>query len=462
MLKSIRSKLVIWYLCLFSIVFSGLGLFLHYRLKGIVIGTIDDHLHSEVQFIASLLEEERGKIEFALSDSGVVGDYALPLSGHYYQVISSDGRVIARSPSLSIIDASLPILEGSSEPSYRVITGPDKAPLRMLIQSFRLPQGVVTIQASESLENSYRLIASFRNTILLVFSSIFISSIAGIQIITNLSLRGLNTLSRKVGQITEKNLKKRIEGVKVDRELQPLVEGFNAMLSRLNNAFTIQRRFLSDASHELRTPTSVIKSYCDVTLNKERTQAQYQEVLHRISEAVNRMSDTINKILEVSRLESKEALLRKGEVNINSLLESVYKLMLPVAEGKGVKLFISDEGDVIVIGDIERLTEVFINLVDNAIKYNRDGGEVIISSRKESGFVIITVSDTGIGIPEEDLSRIFDRFYRVDKSRGEVQGAGLGLSIAKAIVDAHKGRMEVKSRIGEGSEFRVLLPLFAG
>lgn len=457
MFKSIRSKLVIWYLSVFSTVFAVLGFSLYYELKGIVIGSVDSHLHSEVQFLASLIGEEKGDIELEISGKGAVGDYALPLSGHYYQV-SRGGRIFARSPSLSIVDAYLPATGESFEPSYTSIVGPEKSPLRLLTQSFRLPAGVVTIQASESLEDPYRLIDSFRNIIFLTLPSIFLLSLIGIWVITKLSLRRLNILSRKVGQITEKNLEERIEGVKMDRELRPLVEGFNTMLSRLNDAFTIQRRFLSNASHELRTPTSVIKSYCDVTLNKERTQAQYRDVLRRISEAANRMSDTINKILEVSRLESNTFSFKPSNIDLKAIMKDVVRFLKPSASAMAVKIGYSGI-DVSIVGDRERLLEAFINIVDNGIKYNRRGGRVDIEVGKRDGWAVATVTDTGIGIPDSEKERIFDRFYRLDSSRNRVEGCGLGLSIARSVIEAHRGRMEVESKVGKGTRFFVFLPL---
>lgn len=233
------------------------------------------------------------------------------------------------------------------------------------------------------------------------------------------------------------------------------------MLWRIGDAFAKQKRFLSDASHELRTPTSVIKSYCDVTLKKEREKKEYEDALNVIRDTAEKMILLIQKILDAARLEARDALLLKKEtVDIGSILNAVYKLMLPIADEKGIKILaVGDAKGINISGDKERLTELFINLVDNAIKYNRKNGRVILSSDVKNGAVIVTISDTGIGIPEEDLSKIFDRFYRVDKSRSEVNGAGLGLSIAKAIVEAHNGSIEAASTVGKGSTFKIALPL---
>ena len=278
------------------------------------------------------------------------------------------------------------------------------------------------------------------------------------MIITGMSLKTLNIFSRKVSAITEKNLNERIEEKDVDKELKLLATSFNNMMARIEDAFIKQRQFLSDASHELRTPTSVIKSYCDVTLKKERHKSEYAEALTVIRDASERMALLIQKILDVARFESKNVLLKKEIVDIGQILSNAYKLMRPLANEKGIEILLQDGKEMNISGDRERLTELFINLLDNAIKYNKEDGRVVLSSAIKDGFAVIIISDTGMGIPEEHFNKIFDRFYRIDKSRGSVSGTGLGLSIAKAIVDAHGGKIEVKSKAGEGSEFKIMLP----
>lgn len=457
MLYSIKLKLTIWVLFIFSIIFTTLGFFLHYELSEIVIGSIDTHLHNEVQFIAGFLRVEDENIEVELS--GVeVGEYAIPLSGHYYQIVLSDGRIIAKSPSLSIAGASLPVIKSDSVPSYQTIMGPEKKPLRLMAQSFKLSTDTVTIQAAESLENSYRILRSFGNIMLIIFPSIFILTGIGIFVITGWSLRAINTFSRKIEQITEMNLNERIEDKGMDRELQSLTVSFNTMMRRLEKSFSKQSRFLSDASHELKTPTSVIKSYCDVTLGRERTPAEYQETIRIIEKMANEMSDIINRILEVSRLEDKTFSLKFSNVDLMDIMKNVMRMLEPFASSRGIKINLSCQ-KININGDRERLIEVFTNILDNAIKYNKSNGRVDIEAGSREGWAVISVADTGIGISEAERERIFDRFYRVDASRSVVAGSGLGLSIVRAIVNAHDGRVEVESKIGEGSRFQVFLPL---
>ncbi len=463
-LRSIKSRLILWFLIVFSIVLSGLGFFLDDRLTGIVIGSVDNHLNSEMQFIAGLLrvEQQQGPIETELLEfsQAAVGEYSVALSGHYYQIVSSDGKLLIRSPSLFIPNAALPIEAASLSPSYKTIVGPKNVPVRLLSQSFQLSSGIMTLQTAESLKESNKLLASFRKILLIVFPALFILSGIGIWRMIDLSLRPLEIFSKRIGQITEKNLNERMEEKAAERELRPLAAGFNTMMGRLEEAFSKQRRFLSDASHELRTPASVIKSQCDVTLSKARTPEEYHEALRTIAGAAKRMTDLINRILEVSRLDNQPFISTRMEFDLMKGLENVITLLSPQASSRGIEIHLRGR-TLPVEGDPEKLTEVFLNIVDNALKYNQPGGRVDIELNDQEGWAVVTVTDTGIGIPETERGRIFERFYRVDASRNIVRGSGLGLSIARAVVEAHNGRIEVESEIQRGSRFRIFLPAAA-
>ncbi|MBI5286966.1 MAG: hypothetical protein HY878_05170 [Deltaproteobacteria bacterium] len=457
MFKSVRFRLIAWFLGVFSLLFLILSLFLYHKLETIVIGSVDSHLHYEVQLLSSLIKAEGGRIDIELSEAET-GDYSIPLSGHYYQVVSSDGNVLALSPSLSIVDAYLPIPPVSFEPVNTTIIGPGKGILRLHNQSFKLSNDIIiSIQASESLEEAYNLLRLFRDTILIVLPVVFLLSGAGIFIITTLSLKPLNLFSDKIGRITERNLNERVDMEGIAHEIKPLAMNFNTMITRLENSFLRQRLFLSDASHEIRTPVSVIKSYCDVMIGKERTIAEYQETLKKIGEMVDKMADTICRILEVSRLESKTFQLRLEELDLMEIMGDVVRLFESSASQQGIAVNLAGIHWTIK-GDRERLMEAFANLVDNAIKYNRQGGRVDIHVGESGREVVVTVSDTGGGIPPDEREHIFERFYRLPEARDTVRGSGLGLPIVKAIIHAHRGRIEVESEVGKGSRFVVFIP----
>ncbi|MBI5810705.1 MAG: sensor histidine kinase N-terminal domain-containing protein [Deltaproteobacteria bacterium] len=462
MFNSIKLKLVILFLAVFSLFFAGIELFLYYKLEEVTLHLADEHLRAEVNTLANLMaiEEAQGQLESELQElaTAVTGVYAEKLSGHYYQIVSQDGKVLVRSPSLSLAGASLPVMAGTQEGEYRTVDkGPNDEPVRVISLSFDFSLGKLTFQAAETLEDTYELLGSFRNIVLAIFPFVFIVCAIGVYAVTSWALNSLKTFSAKIGQITEENLSERVEERGAARELKPLAANFNTMLSRLENSWSRQKQFLSDASHELRTPTSIIKSYCDVTLGRERQAGEYRDAIKKIGDTVNRMCDIINRILVISRLDNKTIQLKPVRMDIKDVMRDILKLIEPSASGKGIEITL-EGGNPSIRGDREGLTEVFTNIIENAIKYNKPDGKVAINIGEESGWAVVSVEDTGIGIAAFDVDKIFDRFYRVDASRGVTVGSGIGLSIVKTIVEAHGGRIEVRSEPGKGSAFTVFLP----
>lgn len=460
-LDSIKIKLVVWVLVIFSVVFVGLEVFMYYKLEDVVINLVDEHLKSTTNSLANLLkiEDEHGQLGMGLAEvaSAMTGDYAEKLSGHYYQIYDSSGSILVRSPSLLLANASLPVLPETASPRLETIIGPGNEEMRIITQTFPFPLTNLTFQASESMRETNRLMSSFRNIAVVIFPAVFLVCAAGIILITKWALKSLKTFSAKISQITEENLSERVEEAGVAEELKPLASSFNAMLSQLEGSFTRQRQFLSDASHELRTPTSIIKGFCDVTLARERNPDDYKEAMGKIRDTVNRMCDIINRILVVSRFDSRAIELKTARIDLGDIMKDVLKLIEPFAVDRGVRMRLFGAGASIK-GDREGLTEVFTNIVENAVKYNRPGGDVFVSMGFEGNDAIIRIEDTGIGIPPGETEKIFDRFYRVDASRGLTVGSGLGLSIVKTIVEAHNGTITVRSELGKGSSFEIRLP----
>ncbi|MDT8318694.1 MAG: ATP-binding protein [bacterium] len=454
MLSSIKGRLALWFFIIFSIIFSTFGVFLYHNIEKILIGSVDSHLHSEVQLILGLLDVDAEEGEAELSEAAV-GEYALPLSGHYYQLTAADGTIITLSPSLSIVGTSLPLPEKSRAPLFSSVTGPDKGPMRLLIQTFELPTGELTIQAGESLEETHLLLERFKNTIALILPVCFLVSIAGIILITRLSLKRVDLFARKIETITEKNLAERVDEVSLEQELKPLAASFNTMMGRIEKSFETQRRFLADASHDLKTPQSVIKTRCDVTLSKEREKDEYIEALETIRRHVDKMTDLTNRILKVSALESDTLIMEKEELDLARIIDAVVKDMKSM---RNVSIDINGEEKLKVCGDRAMLTEMFSNLIGNALKYNVENGSVDVKLLHQGNEAVVSVKDSGIGIAADKLGRIFDRFYRADKSRGVTEGSGLGLSIVKAIIENHGGRIEAVSEPGSGSCFSIYLP----
>jgi heavy metal sensor kinase len=273
------------------------------------------------------------------------------------------------------------------------------------------------------------------------------------------AIRPIEAISATAVKIAGGDLSQRINAADTDSELDRLAGVLNSTFARLEAAFTQQARFTSDASHELRTPVAVILSQTQTALSRQRPGPEYREALEACQRAARRMKTLTESLLELARLDAGQEAMKQERFDLRRVAGDCVELVRPLAAERGIQIH-CDVAAIECLGDAGRIGQVVTNLLTNAIAFNRDQGEVRLAARIEENAVLVTVSDTGQGIPEEDVPHLFERFYRADKSRSRIQGRnGLGLAICKAIVDAHGGSIEVSSQVGVGSTFTVKLPL---
>ncbi|MEQ1847130.1 MAG: ATP-binding protein, partial [Nitrospira sp.] len=235
---------------------------------------------------------------------------------------------------------------------------------------------------------------------------------------------------------------------------------FNNMIGRLDTSFRQIRQFTSDASHELRTPLTVMKGETDLVLRRPRPLEDYQSVLESNLEEIDRMTRIVDELLFLSRADMGEVRVESLPVAMESLVEDIHRQAKLLAQDRNIEVLLGTVMPVVVQGDDLRLRELLLNLVENAMKYSHPGGKVEISLLNDGREARLSVTDQGIGIAPADHKKIFQRFYRTDVARGHTKkGTGLGLAICAWIVELHKGRIEVKSDLGHGSAFTVVLPL---
>jgi signal transduction histidine kinase len=268
------------------------------------------------------------------------------------------------------------------------------------------------------------------------------------------------------------DLQARIAIDRTESELEQVASTLNDAFDRLQRAVEQERRFTADASHELRTPISVLRAEADWALDRERTPQQYRDALAVCRRAALRMQAAIERMLALVRAESGGGMRDVGPVDIGSVIAGVVEWLSPVAQERRVRLAVSGT-TFTVSGDAEQLREAFTNVVANAILYNKPDGSVTVSMRAGETAGCIEIVDTGIGIPKDAVPQVFDRFFRVDGARsrsayrgavppsGAGEGSGLGLSIARAIIVAHHGEITCTSEDGTGSVFVISLPVFS-
>lgn len=283
---------------------------------------------------------------------------------------------------------------------------------------------------------------------------------AGGVILGRAALRPIQAISATARQITlAEDLSRRIPVAVPGDEVGQLSTTINAMLARLETLFDAQQRLVADVSHELRTPLTTIRGNLDLLRRGAVEDPQMRgEALRAIEDETVRMSRLVNDLLLLARADA-GLKLRRELVELDTLLLEVYRQTQVLAHSQGVTIRLGGEDQALVLGDADRLRQLLLNLVDNGVKYTHTGGQVTLTLEKSGDWVQVAVSDTGIGIAPEDLPHIFDRFYRADRSRSRPGGSGLGLAIAGWVAEAHGGRLTVESRLGQGSVFRLWLPL---
>jgi heavy metal sensor kinase len=279
------------------------------------------------------------------------------------------------------------------------------------------------------------------------------------------SLSPIASMDRQTQRITAERLSSRLDVKNPRDELGRFATTINDLLTRLETSFKEQQRFIADASHELRTPLAVLRGETEVALSKSRTIEEYEESLALIKDEAERLSRIVEDLFILARQPvDAPALSMKEPLSLNKVVKDCARAAQVLAMHKGVRLKTdADSPSIVLNGDDELLKRMMLNLLDNAVKYTPQGGEISVLLARQNGSAQIEVRDTGIGIHEADHERIFDRFYRVDKARSRaLGGAGLGLSIARWIVELHGGKIEVDSVPGQGSNFIVELPYVAG
>jgi len=320
-------------------------------------------------------------------------------------------------------------------------------------KNFIILVGYPLAELREALENLFSIF------LVLIPIAVAISVVGGLYLAYS-SLRPVDEVTRRARQITAENLDQRIPDRRVNDEIGRLTSTINDMIGRLRDSFAQIKQFSADASHELRTPVTIMRGEIELALRSRKTTEEYRRVLASALEELLRMSSIMDNLLTLAKADQVVYEPRLSKVDLNELVSELYGDSAILAESKNIRLSMEKNESVTILGDKGKLRQLFLNLITNAIKYTPIGGSVTLSIEKQNGTALFHVRDTGIGIPPRDLDKIFNRFYRVDKARSrELGGSGLGLAIAKSIADTHHGSITVQSELQKGSTFTVHLPI---
>jgi heavy metal sensor kinase len=463
--RNIRFKLTLWYIVILGIILTSFSTFLYLTLSRSLYNGIDVKIKSIAEVIASSSTNPYSQYSFSSLDRMLKDSFSLRPVTKFIQVLDESGRIGKKSDNLQNFQLPISIraLKNASQGSitFETTKAFGKYPLRMVTVPVIQGRRVINIvQVATSLEE----VEEALKTLLLILwitvpSALGFASLGGL-FLANKALKPVDEITKTARMITSRSLNQRIKLKKTKDEIGRLAETFNDMISRLGRSFKQIRQFSADASHELRTPLTILKGEIEVGLRRRRRPEEYRRILDSNLEEVNHMTQIVDDLLFLSKADMGEIHLKKNRINLTGLISEVGTQVKVIAMAKNIKVHISNDSGVAVIGDRLRLRELLLNLVDNGVKYTPEGGEMRISVERDDGRVKLCVLDNGIGIAPEDQPHIFDRFFRVDKARSrEAGGSGLGLSICKWIVEAHGGEISVESGVGKGSIFTVTLPL---
>ena len=459
---SIGLRLTLWYVAIFAVgevVFgAGMWLILRHNLYDVV----DDSLESQVEDLKNFLGARQGDASIARLQEELGQSYGTQHAGDFLEVCADNGAVVYRSKFLNAHAAILLPWDQVKRPPFRM-RNVDGRHFRFIFQKLDVDGHIYTVQMGADADDEVETLELFRSYLLIFAPLLLLVSAGGGYWMSRKALAPVDALVRTARDISGNNLSRRLQALKTGDELQRLTDTLNEMLDRIESAFRKITQFTADASHELRTPVSLIRTEAELALRRSRTEAEYKESLGHILQEAERTSLLIEELLQLARADSGREALTMQPVDLAEVLRGVIGSWQQVAEARDIQ-FAADIGDLgaSVMGDQTLLRRLADILLDNAFKYTSSPGVIrlVLEVREETA--TITVRDSGMGIAEEEQEKIFERFYRVDKVRSREQGGvGLGLAIAEWIVQQHRGTIWVESRAGEGATFRVKLPLIA-
>ena len=480
MLHSIRARLTAWYAGAFAVFELVFALAFYGFVARTTMARVDEDLRDVARDVVRSLDAERragafpGQAVVAALGEFRLGDPAVGILDRQsdnalfaYDVAPAPrGRyqrpVPAAPPHFGAILRAAPLA-----PAF-VTVGEGDAAFRLLTVPYPFGRRLMVIGAAQSLAPQRRTLRETRTALAIGAPLMLLFAVAGGYALARQSLRPVASMTEQAARIGAGTLHERLPVANARDELGRLGTVFNGLLGRLEAAFDRQRRFMADASHELRTPVAIIGGEAELALAREdRSAPELRAALGTIDEEAARLTRIVEELFLLARADAGAQPLAREELYLADLVRDAVHHVRTLAARKRITVSCDARGDLPFRGDEGLLRRLVLNLLDNAIKYTPEGGRVTVTAERRVGDYAIEVADTGPGIPPEAQPRIFDRFFRAargsaDGSAAATGGAGLGLAIARWIAEAHGGRVELTRTGSEGSTFTVLLPAATG
>ncbi|MGD1075806.1 MAG: ATP-binding protein [Thermodesulfovibrionales bacterium] len=456
--NTLAFRLTLWYAGIFT-VSSCIAFFLFYTLITTVIGDrTDQDLQSQVSRLSTLFAEEG--ID-AVENGVVIEAQAAGVKKVFFRLLRPNGQVFSSTnvsywKDIGIDRTAIEQLISSHESVLETIVIAHRRDKVRILYAMLSP--TIIVQLGQAMESSSRFLDAFKDIFFITMTFLTVVSTGVGWFMARRAVSGVEAVTHTAQKISGGSLQERVPVKARGDEIDQLATTFNNMLDRIQTLLTEIKEMSDNITHDLRSPITRIRGIAEVTLTTGVSLSEYEGMAASTIEECDRLLDMINTMLLISKTESGVDKLSHEEVDVGALVRDACELFGPIAEDKRVSISCHAPGKSILSGDIRTLQRMLANILDNAVKYTLSGGKVeVFLSENEKQDIVVSVQDTGVGISEADLPRIFQRFYRCDQSRSEA-GTGLGLSLARAIARAHGGDITVVSRQNQGSTFTIILP----
>jgi two-component system, OmpR family, sensor kinase len=457
--RSIRFKLTIWHTLIVFLTFLFVSLIIYQYLERTLLKSFDQTLTNEAGWITARIERYYDRMEDEKNVREDIFEHAayFPVK-EYVEIWDSSKNVFYQSPNLAFEDtlANYSRLRNDQKFYITTVTNFRNHDIRIMVQ--RAGKSIVFV--AMPVENINEPLKQVLNILGWLGPIVVLISLGGGYLLARRSFSKIHQVIDTAKRINADRLYDRIPDQNSKDEIGEIISTFNEMISRLDVSFQQMKQFSADASHELKTPLAVLRSQLENAMHSKSTINDLHDTIARCLDETLRMSNIVDNLLLLAKSDAGQDIIRKHQINLTELVAQTHEESILLASQRSISVSLKNLDNALVVGDGERLRQMLLNLIDNAIKYNNEGGNIEIGLWKENDKAKIVINDNGIGIPSEDIGRIFDRFYRVDKARSrDMGGVGLGLAISKAIVEAHSGFIYVRSTHKKGTEFTVIIPI---
>lgn len=441
---AIKTKIMLWYTSLLALLLGLVIPLIYFTMKSTMYDNAESLLRIHTSQALENFEFENDKLEL----SGFKN-----ISGTSFMILDINGEII--------INTGINRKFNTLEPNFDTIINFDDESGNWLIFDQQLvedEENIGWIRAYGSLESVHSALSNLKITILIASPIYLLIGVLGGLFISKKSLKPIDDITKTAQVISTGDLSQRLNMVNTGDEVSRLAQTFDEMIDKLEVSLAKEKKFTANASHELRTPISVIMANSEDMLARDYSANEYKEAISLILSESKKMRRMISKLLMLSRGDETSFKYEFEDIDLGSLIEGIVDEMLNYTKEKNILINYGYKDNIIIEADQTLIIRLIMNLIDNAIKYNDGNSQIEIFLSRKGKLAEIILKDKGIGISKEDLPNIYNRFYRADKSRSS-EGAGLGLSIVKHIVDIHKGEIHIESELSIGTTVKVLLPL---